>query len=355
MGKKLYPTDTLTQALRIARAWQHIDPALKISTMTLESFAVDMEALQELQRKVIGLQSQLVEVRSQRDEAGIGLWNNVTRTRSFMKGFYGADSTEYKLAGGTRGIVGQMLFFETTNFGGARYGACLYRNGVPPPEPVAYGIQCDPAVAVWGERDPQDRDADDDEVREVFTSLLSWGPGGPPRPTGRVAAGVWYDQQGTVERVGSQAFYVSFDDDAPIPDKEKTWRLERGRLIQDWHYEGPAIGSGGGVCTHPIHACALFLMRATDRFLEVEIEDATGTPVLASARNAGAVEHCRHANAGLYYSNREEFVEALRLLTTNSRLRNRLGENGRTYIRQNFKWDAVLGRFDRLVARARPR
>ena len=82
---------------------------------------------------------------------------------------------------------------------------------------------------------------------------------------------------------------------------------------------------------------------------------AVGTPVLASARNTAAVEHCRRANAGLYYDNRGEFVEALRLLMTNSRLRNRLGENGRAYVRQNFRWDAVLGRFDRLVSRARAR
>jgi glycosyltransferase involved in cell wall biosynthesis len=82
---------------------------------------------------------------------------------------------------------------------------------------------------------------------------------------------------------------------------------------------------------------------------------AVGTPVLASARNEAAVEHCRRANGGLYYANREEFVEALRLLTTNNRLRARLGENGRSYVRQHFRWDAVLGRFDRLVARVRPR
>jgi glycosyltransferase involved in cell wall biosynthesis len=82
---------------------------------------------------------------------------------------------------------------------------------------------------------------------------------------------------------------------------------------------------------------------------------AVGTPVLASARNEAAVEHCRRANAGLYYANREEFVEAMRMLTTNNRLRERLGENGRSYVRQNFRWDAVLGRFDRLVARARPK
>lgn len=82
---------------------------------------------------------------------------------------------------------------------------------------------------------------------------------------------------------------------------------------------------------------------------------AVGTPVLASARNAAAVEHCKRANAGLYYANREEFVEALRLLMTNTRLRSRLGENGRSYVRQNYRWEAVLGRFDRLVSRARAR
>ena len=82
---------------------------------------------------------------------------------------------------------------------------------------------------------------------------------------------------------------------------------------------------------------------------------AVGTPVLASASNRAAVEHCRRANGGLFYANREEFVEALRLLMTNNRLRTRLGENGRTYVRQHFRWDAVLGRFDRLVARARTR
>jgi len=80
---------------------------------------------------------------------------------------------------------------------------------------------------------------------------------------------------------------------------------------------------------------------------------AVGTPVLACASNSAAVEHCRRANAGLYYSNREEFVESLRLLTTNTRLRNRLGENGRAYVKQHFRWEAVLGRFDRLVSKAR--
>jgi glycosyltransferase involved in cell wall biosynthesis len=82
---------------------------------------------------------------------------------------------------------------------------------------------------------------------------------------------------------------------------------------------------------------------------------AVGTPVLASARNPAAVEHCRKANAGLYYATRDEFVDALRLLMTNTRLRETLGENGRTYIKQNLQWDAVLGRFERLISRVKAR
>ena len=35
---------------------------------------------------------------------------------------------------------------------------------------------------------------------------------------------------------------------------------------------------------------------------------AVGTPVLASARNEAAVEHCRRAGGGLFYANRDEFV-----------------------------------------------
>jgi glycosyltransferase involved in cell wall biosynthesis len=82
---------------------------------------------------------------------------------------------------------------------------------------------------------------------------------------------------------------------------------------------------------------------------------AVGTPVLATARNAAAVDLCRRAGGGLYYATRDEFVDALRLLMTNARLRQRLGESGRQYIRQHHRWEAVLGRFDRLVMRVRGR
>jgi glycosyltransferase involved in cell wall biosynthesis len=78
---------------------------------------------------------------------------------------------------------------------------------------------------------------------------------------------------------------------------------------------------------------------------------AVGTPVLAAAANAAAAEHCRRSHGGLSYANREEFIEALDLMMADSRLRERLGENGRRYITQHYRWDGVLGRFERLVSR----
>jgi glycosyltransferase involved in cell wall biosynthesis len=82
---------------------------------------------------------------------------------------------------------------------------------------------------------------------------------------------------------------------------------------------------------------------------------AVGTPVLATARNGAAVDHCRRANAGLYYANREEFVGALRAIMTNNRLREALGRNGRRYVQQHYRWDAVLARFEKLVGKVKGR
>ncbi len=82
---------------------------------------------------------------------------------------------------------------------------------------------------------------------------------------------------------------------------------------------------------------------------------AVGTPVLASARNPAAVDHVRRSNGGLYYADRDEFIEAMRLVMSNDRLREAIGRNGRRYVEQHYRWDAVMGRFERLIARVKAR
>jgi glycosyltransferase involved in cell wall biosynthesis len=78
-----------------------------------------------------------------------------------------------------------------------------------------------------------------------------------------------------------------------------------------------------------------------------------GTPILANARSAVLVEHCVRSNGGLYYADRDEFVEALKLLIGDERLRQALGRNGRDYVRRSYRWDVVLGKYERLFAKIR--
>jgi glycosyltransferase involved in cell wall biosynthesis len=75
--------------------------------------------------------------------------------------------------------------------------------------------------------------------------------------------------------------------------------------------------------------------------------------VLANARSAVLVDHCVASNAGLYYADRDEFVEALKLLIADADLRRAMGANGRDYISRNYRWEVVLGKYERTFAKVR--
>jgi glycosyltransferase involved in cell wall biosynthesis len=82
---------------------------------------------------------------------------------------------------------------------------------------------------------------------------------------------------------------------------------------------------------------------------------AVGTPVLCNGRSEVLVEHCRQSNAGLYYQNRDEFIECTALLLDDDRLRRAMGRNGKDYVKRNYRWDVILAKYDRLIAAARTR
>jgi glycosyltransferase involved in cell wall biosynthesis len=77
---------------------------------------------------------------------------------------------------------------------------------------------------------------------------------------------------------------------------------------------------------------------------------AAGTPVLANARSEVLVDHCQKSNAGLYYADRDEFNECLRLLVADQRLRAAMGANGRDYIRRSYRWDVILAKYEKMFA-----
>lgn len=80
---------------------------------------------------------------------------------------------------------------------------------------------------------------------------------------------------------------------------------------------------------------------------------AVGTPILANARSEVLVEHCRRSHAGLFYASRWEFVEALKLLMRDAKLRATMGRNGKAYVNQHYRWTTVLAKYDRMFARLR--
>jgi glycosyltransferase involved in cell wall biosynthesis len=79
---------------------------------------------------------------------------------------------------------------------------------------------------------------------------------------------------------------------------------------------------------------------------------ALGRPVLANARCDVLRGQCARSNAGLFYSNVDEFCEGLFVLESTGPAAAVLGRNGRDYFRRNYTWPVVerkyLEMFERL-------
>jgi glycosyltransferase involved in cell wall biosynthesis len=113
-----------------------------------------------------------------------------------------------------------------------------------------------------------------------------------------------------------------------LPERERLEALEAATVV---------------VCPSPYESLSLLALEALS----------VGTPILVNARSEVLVEHCRASNAGLYYADRDEFVECMMLLMRDAGLRAALGVNGREYIGRHYRWDVVLGKYERLFAKVR--
>lgn len=58
---------------------------------------------------------------------------------------------------------------------------------------------------------------------------------------------------------------------------------------------------------------------------------------------------CIRSNAGLYYTNYEEFAKELTLLLEDSELRDILGMNGKRFVEKEYSWDKVIENVDSLI------
>ncbi len=79
-----------------------------------------------------------------------------------------------------------------------------------------------------------------------------------------------------------------------------------------------------------------------------------GTPAMVNAQSRVLMDHCRRANAGLYYGDFEEFEEVLTLLLSDRSLARALGRSGQTYVKENYGWNRLLPKYE-LVFRSSAR
>jgi glycosyltransferase involved in cell wall biosynthesis len=73
-----------------------------------------------------------------------------------------------------------------------------------------------------------------------------------------------------------------------------------------------------------------------------------GKPVLANGKCDVLRGQCLRSNAGLYFDDYYEFREALSLLEQSPELRAGLGANGRRFYHQNYRWEVVEGKYNRI-------
>ena len=76
---------------------------------------------------------------------------------------------------------------------------------------------------------------------------------------------------------------------------------------------------------------------------------AAHTPVLVNSEAEAAVEHCRNANAGLYYRGYPEFRGALELLLGDRQLREAMAQRGASYVRENYSWPKIINGYEEFL------
>lgn len=122
--------------------------------------------------------------------------------------------------------------------------------------------------------------------------------------------------------------------DLPVPDEIADSIIELGFVPIE---ERAAAYAGASVLLHPsrLESLGMVLMEAW----------LAGTPVLVNGASDVLREHCSEGGGGLWYSNDDEFEEALRALLADPMLRAQLARRGAEYTRDVFSWPAVEARF----------
>jgi len=72
-------------------------------------------------------------------------------------------------------------------------------------------------------------------------------------------------------------------------------------------------------------------------------------PVLVNGNCEVLKGQCIRSNGGLWYSNYEEFKECFEILLKNQNVRKNLGENGKCFVDENYRWEIVERKYLRFI------
>ena len=70
MSSKPFPSDILTQARSVVKAWKKIDPALSIGELDPAALMADVQQVAPIQTDIDALDAQLTDLHNQRDPEG---------------------------------------------------------------------------------------------------------------------------------------------------------------------------------------------------------------------------------------------------------------------------------------------
>ena len=98
-------------------------------------------------------------------------------------------------------------------------------------------------------------------------------------------------------------------------------------------------GASVVICPSPYESLSIVMLEAM----------AAGVPAVVNGRSEVLRDHCVRSNGGLYYEDGDEFTAVIELLHRDRALRAALSEAGQRYVRENYRWEAVMEKYRRLI------
>ncbi|MEY2879664.1 MAG: hypothetical protein RLZZ15_2044 [Verrucomicrobiota bacterium] len=101
MPAKSSPADFVIEADNILKVWLP-NPAFTLKDLTVVQYQAHRDELDNILTELKKKDDEVAPLRNRRDDLLAILGPSSSRVRSGIKGYFGEDSTEYELAGGTR-------------------------------------------------------------------------------------------------------------------------------------------------------------------------------------------------------------------------------------------------------------